>query len=222
MRPVVTVLMLVSLLWATPGTGVARETAKSLSRQALKECDLGRQAGARDARLAHFQKGQVLAERAVALDDRHADAHFALFCSKGEQLRIDGENLSAAWGLRKIMEPLDRTLELNPNHVDALTTKGTLLVRLPTLMGGDPEKGEELLKQAIRNDRKAISARLTLARVYAERGDHDASIKLAGQAVKIAKADRRKEWIPEAQATLAELRQARNNHNGNGHNGHER
>jgi len=208
MRRVVTVLMVMGLLCAAPDTSVARETAKSLSRQALKECNLGRQAKDRAVRLAHFQKGQSLAERAVALDDRFADAHFALFCSKGEQLRIDGESLRAAWGLSKVMEPLDRTLELDPNHLDALSSKGTLLVKLPAVLGGDPDKGEEMLKQVIKRDRTAISARLALARLYAERGDHDAAVRLAEKALKIAKTNGYREFIHEAETTLADLRQA--------------
>jgi len=209
MRRIVIVLMLGALLWAPPDTGVARQTAKSLSRQALQECQLGRQAKDRAVRLAHFQKGQGLAERAVALDDRHADAHFALFCSMGEQLRIDGETIGSVFGARKVMGALDRTLELDPNHIDALTCKGTLLVRLPTLLGGDSQKGEEILQEVIKKDRKAVSARLTLARIYAERGNHEAAIRLAARALKIAKANRYTELIPEAETTLAELRQAR-------------
>jgi hypothetical protein len=59
--------------------------------EAQKECDLGRVAKGRAVRLAHFQKGQALAERAMASDDQLADAHFALFCSLGEQMRIDRE-----------------------------------------------------------------------------------------------------------------------------------
>ena len=209
MRRVVIVLMLGTLLWAPPDTGVARETAKSLSRQALQECQLGRQAKERAVRLAHFQKGQGLAERAVALDDRYADAHFALFCSMGEQLRIDGETIGSVFGARKVMGVLDRTLELDPNHIDALTCKGTLLVKLPALLGGDPQKGEEILQEVVKKDRKAVSARLTLARIYAERGDREAAIRLASRAVKIAKANRYTDLIPEAETTLAELRQAR-------------
>ena len=209
MRRILTVLMLGTLLWAPPDTSVARQTAKSLSRQALQECEFGRQAKERAVRLAHFQKGQALAERAVALDERYADAHFALFCSMGEQLRIDGEGIGSVFGVRKVMGALDRTLELDPKHLDALTCKGTLLVRLPGLLGGDPQKGEEILQQVIKKDRKAVSARLTLARLYAERGDHEAAIRLAAKALKIAKANRYKGLIPEAQATLAELRQAR-------------
>ncbi|MGH7164395.1 MAG: tetratricopeptide repeat protein [Nitrospiraceae bacterium] len=209
MRRVVIMLMLGTLVWAPPDTGVARESAKTLSRQALKECNLGRQAKERAVRLAHFQKGQGLAERAVTLDERHAGAHFALFCSLGEQLRIDGENLTSVFGARKVMGALDRTLELDPNHLEALTCKGTLLVRLPALLGGDPQKGEEILQEVIKKDRKAVSARLTLARIYAERGDHEAAIRLAARAVKIAKANRYTELIPAAETTLAELRQAR-------------
>src|SRR5207237_1284930 len=92
---------------------------------------------------------QALAERAVALDDNSADAHFALFCNLGELMRLDGENLTQVFQLRRLMAEVDRTLELDPNHVDAMAAKGTLLVRLPRLLGGDSVKGEAMLRQVL-------------------------------------------------------------------------
>jgi tetratricopeptide (TPR) repeat protein len=160
-------------------------------------------------RLAHFQRGQALAERAVAADDQLADAHFALFCSLGEQMRIDGEGLSAAFGFRRMMAALDRTLALNPEHLDALSSKATILVRLPVLLGGDTARGEQMLRQVIRRDPKAVNARITLARVHAAQGDSEQALVLASEALQLARAERRADLLPEAQATLAELRSAR-------------
>src|SRR5213592_3654864 len=57
------------------------------------------------------------AERAVALNDTSADAHFALFCNLGELMRLDGETLSQVFQLRRLMAEVNRTLELDPNHV---------------------------------------------------------------------------------------------------------
>ena len=114
------------LLCVISGIAPAQNPAAELSAAAQKECDLGRAAKARAVRLAHFQQSQTLAERAVAADDQSADAHFALFCSLGEQIRIDGESLSAMFGFRRMMAALDRTLELNPEHLDALSSKASL------------------------------------------------------------------------------------------------
>lgn len=201
-------LVLVGMCGAVPGIGLAEDSAKQLSAQALEQCEMGRRASERAMRLALFERGQALAERAVALDDQYADAHFALFCSLGEQLRIDGENLTSIWGARRALRELDRTLELAPDHLDALSSKGTLLVRLPTLLGGDAQKGELMLRRVVQRDPTAVNARLALARIYAGRGHRTEAVALATEALEIARDQRRADLIPEAEATLADLRPA--------------
>jgi len=185
---------------------LAQDSATALSAEAQQQCDLGRAAKGRTLRLAHFRQSQTLAERAVASDDQLADAHFALFCSLGEQMRIDGESFSSIFGFRRMMAALNRTLELNPEHLDALSSKGTFLVRLPAFLGGDAAKGERMLRQVIQRDPKAVSARVTLAKVYAAQGDHEEAIALASEALQLAQSERRADLLPEAQATVVELR----------------
>jgi tetratricopeptide (TPR) repeat protein len=199
-------VLLSLLLWVIAGTALAQSPAAALSAAAQRECDLGRAAKGREVRLAHFQQGQALAERALGADDRLADAHFALFCSLGEQMRIDGEGLPSIVGFRRLMAALDRTLELDPAHLDALSAKGTFLVRLPAFLGGDTARGERMLREVIRRDPKAVNARITLARVQAVQGDRERALALASEALQLARAERRADLLPEAQATLAELR----------------
>jgi tetratricopeptide (TPR) repeat protein len=201
-------LLLVGVCGAIPGIGLAGESAKLLSAQALEQCDMGRRASERAMRLALFERGQVLAERAVALDDQYADAHFALFCSLGEQLRIDGENVTSFFGFRRALRELDRTLELAPDHLDALSSKGTLLVRLPSLLGGDAQKGELMLRHVVQRDPTAVNARLSLAKIYAARGRRTEAVALATEALEIARDQRRDDLIPEAEVTLADLKPA--------------
>jgi cytochrome c-type biogenesis protein CcmH/NrfG len=103
---------------------------------------------------------------------------------------------------------LDRTLELNPEHLDALSSKGTVLVRLPAFLGGNTAKGERMLWEVIQRDPKAVSARLTLAKVYAAEGDREQAIALASEALQLARSEGRADLLPEAQATVAKLRSA--------------
>ena len=132
---------------ANPDALVAQQSSQLLSEGAMKECNTGRVTQDRTSRVGHFEKGQALGEQAVALDDRSADAHFALFCNLGELMRVDGEvNITSVMGFRRITKELDRTLEHAPDHLDALSAKGTFLLRLPSLLGGDREKGEKLLR----------------------------------------------------------------------------
>jgi tetratricopeptide (TPR) repeat protein len=180
----------------------AGDPAQVLSQEALQHCEQGRAATVRETRLAYFKQGQVLGEQAVAADEQSADAHFALFCNLGELLRLDGESLTSVFGFRRMMNELDRALEIDPSHIDALSAKGTLLVKLPSLLGGDSEKGEQLLQDVIKRAPKAVNARLALARIRCERGNHQEAVALASDALAIAKKDGRITFAREATTVL--------------------
>ncbi len=184
------------------GTASAGDFAHVLSRQALQHCEEGRAAAVREARLAYFEQGQALGEQAVAMNEGSADAHFALFCNLGELLRLDGESLTSVFGFRRMMNELNRALEIDPTHIDALSAKGTLLVKLPGLLGGDSEKGEQLLQQVIERAPKSVNARLALAKVRCERGNHQEAVALAADALAIARRDGRSTFVHEATTVL--------------------
>jgi hypothetical protein len=193
------------VLLASPWVVRADDTAAALAKTALAACEEGRRAEARVVRQSAFERGQALAERAVALDDSSAPAHFALFCNMGELMRLDGESLSSVLALRKLMAEVDRTLELDPRHHDAMAAKGTLLVRLPRMLGGDGTKGEQLLRQAIVLDPNAFSCRLVLAKHIDARGERAEAVAFATRALQIAREQGRADKIAQAQSTLAEL-----------------
>jgi tetratricopeptide (TPR) repeat protein len=183
----------------------ADPSAKNLALQALSACESGRLAKVRSERAQHFTDGEALATRAVALDDRCAEAHFALFCNRGETMRLDGESLRDVIGLRGLLHELDRTLELAPDNADALSAKGNFLVRLPRVLGGDLDRGEAMLKRVIELDPTAVNARIGLARVCDYRGDRAESLRFATRALEVAKETGRSDRIADAQAMLAEL-----------------
>jgi len=190
---------------AAASSSTPAETEPELSRRALVECEAGRSAKVRTARQTHFERGQQLAERAVVQNEKSADAHFALFCNMGELLRIDGETITSVLGLRRMMRELDRALELNPEHADALASKGTLLLRLPRVFGGNPVEGEAMLRRVLVIDPTAVSTRITLAKTCGARGDRDEGAAFARKALQIAREQGRADKIAEAQATLDEL-----------------
>jgi tetratricopeptide (TPR) repeat protein len=194
-----------ALVLAASNPVAACRIAPDLVRQAMAECEAGRRAEARTDRQGHFERGAALAERAVAQDDGCAQAHFAVFCNRGELMRIDGERISSVFSLRQLLAELDRTLALDPRHSDAMAAKGTFLLRLPRLLGGDMARGEALLREAIRIDPNAFSSRLTLARACDARGDHEEALAYGTRALQIAREQGRADKIAQAQALLAEL-----------------
>jgi tetratricopeptide (TPR) repeat protein len=192
---------------ANPDALMAHQSSQLLIEGAMKECNTGRVTQDRTSRVGHFEKGQALGEQAVALDDRSADAHFALFCNLGELMRVDGEvNITSVMGFRRITKELDRTLELAPDHLDALSAKGTFLLRLPSLLGGDREKGEKLLRYVLLKAPQSVNARLSLAKTYCADGRHSVALSLASEALDLAQAQKQDDFAPEAAKVLAQLR----------------
>jgi tetratricopeptide (TPR) repeat protein len=200
---VVLALTAAAIVW--PRIAAATPSASDLAAQAMQECDLGQDASARDTRKQHFERGESLASQAVALDERSAVAHFALVCNLGELLRLDGEKITSLLALRRLMSEVNRTLELDPDHVDAMATKGNLLLRLPRLLGGDPKEGERLLREVVKRDDNAVTSRITLAKACVERGDRDEAVQFASRALQVARQQGRSDKIAEAEATLEQL-----------------
>lgn len=194
--------VITSTLCLLSSPAFSQDEGSRLAKQALDECTKGRLATERHVRLAHFQHGQRLGERAVATDENNADTHFALFCNLGELLRVDGEALTSIFGLRRMISELDRVLEINPSHIDALSAKGTLLVKLPGFLGGDLEKGEQLLHRVVKEAPQSVNARLALARVWCGQGRHQDAAMLASEALALAEKHQRLDFIPEAKALL--------------------
>jgi hypothetical protein len=80
-----------------------------------------------------------------------------------------------------------------------------LLVRLPTLLGGDVPHGEHMLERVLREDQTCITARLTLAELYAERGARTDAVALAAQARELARASGRADKVAKAEGELTKL-----------------
>jgi tetratricopeptide (TPR) repeat protein len=200
-------VLLGCVILASPNTILAQQSSQLLIDGAMTECHAGRVTQDRASRVGHFEKGQALGEQAVALDDRSADAHFALFCNLGELMRIDGElSITSVMGFRRMTKELDRTLELEPDHLAALSAKGTFLLRLPSLLGGDKEKGEKLLLYVLLKAPQSVNARLALAKSYCANGRHSEALSLASEALDLAQAQRQDDFVPEAAKVLAQLR----------------
>jgi hypothetical protein len=190
---------------ALPTVSRASQNAADVAKQALDECEAGQNADTREARKQHFEHGEALAAQAVALDDHNASAHFGIVCNLGELLRIDGEKITSVFELRRLLTEVDRTLQLDPNHVDAMATKGNLLVRLPRMLGGNSAEGERLLREVVQRDDAAVTSRITLAKTCEARGDRVEAVGFASRALELAKEQRRPDKVAEAQATLDEL-----------------
>lgn len=121
-------------------------------------------------RAAVIARGVKLAEAAVDACEDDARAQFALFCNLGRQVELEGVSLEALATVERMEAAVDRALELEPGYLDALVGKGMLLIELPWMMGGDEDRGEELLRKALALDPSFQEARERLTSFLCEEG----------------------------------------------------
>jgi len=183
----------------------AEESVQDLTSQAMEECQKGRRAKDAQSRGLHFDRGRALAEKAVELNSKSADAQFSLFCNIGERMRANGEVFFSVFDYGRMMDALDQTLVLNPNHLDALSSKGTILIEVPGFLGGDDAKGEVMLRKVIKEEPTSINARMVVARQCAERGENQEAYELSKRALELAKEQQRDDLLPEAEKTFSEI-----------------
>ncbi len=202
-----TIILALSLVIGTGvGTGLAApgEDARSLAARALECLHRGEDLTDPGEKRAAYEEGLRLARSAAALDDRNADAHFAIFANEGRLLLLDGVTPNPV-SLLKVNRELERALELNPDHADALAAKGGLYRQLPWVLGGSLQVAEECLQRAIALDPEAVSARIELAATYRDKGEPERSVSLLHKAVAIAEAQGKQRQAREARALLGQI-----------------
>lgn len=179
------------------------EQASELTVRALLFLEQGEDAGSDDAKMAAYREGERLAREALEFDDRNADAHFALFATEGRRLVLEGSVNPVS--LMKVNRRLDKVLEINPDHSDALAARGGMYRQLPLLLGGSLKKAERDLKRSIELDPQATGARIELAKTYHEMGKEEEVKPLIEQALHWAEVLNKPRRVREARAFLAEV-----------------
>lgn len=207
---IVPALCLTGVLAGTSHAEPIDEQDKQKSIQAFVQRSLeclhrGEEETDQKIRRAEYEEGLRLAEQALALDDNNADAHYARFANKGRLLLLDGATPNPI-NLLKINGELNRALELNPNHADALAARGGLYRQLPRLLGGSQTKAEEYLTRAIDLEPdRAVGARIELAQLYRDQGSPARSVPLLKKAIVIAERDGKLRQRDEARNLLREI-----------------
>lgn len=185
-------------------TPTASRDAAALARRAVECLQRGEDATDPAQKRAAYEEGLALAERAVALDEHNADAHFAIFGNRGRILLLDG-TVPNPVSLMSVNRSLDRALELDPDHTDALAAKGGLYRQLPWMLGGSLSLAEHCLTKAIALDPNAVGARIELAATYRDMGQPERSRPLLETALAIAERDGKRRQRGEAEALMRTL-----------------
>jgi TPR repeat protein len=177
--------------------------AAANTRESYRFLELGENSDDDTTKMQWYRRGKELADLAVIQDDGSAEAHFALFANWGRWLQTDGW-LKNSYRLPAVWKELDRTLELDPNHPDALAAKGGMYLQLPRFLGGDVEKAVPLLVRSIELDPHGVGARLELADCYLHQHRPDAARNLAAVAMRLAVEQDKTRYIRRAEALLEE------------------
>lgn len=185
-------------------TPEARRQAQTLAEQALDCLRRGEDAADPQQKTVLYQQGLTLASRAVSLDEENSDAHFAVFGNKGRLLLLEGVGANPI-SLLQVNGDLERALELNPDHADALTAKGGLYRQLPWVLGGSLTVAETCLTRAIKLDPEAVSARIELAATYRDLGHPERGLPLLQTAAAIAQRQGKHRQLREARDLLRDL-----------------
>ena len=126
-----------------------------------------------EERAARLETAVRLAEASVQRQPESARAQFALFCALGRQVEARGVSLRAAVEVRRVRGAVQKAIALKPTYIDALVAHGALLGRLPWILGGDAERGEALIRRAIRIDPSFLPAYRELAALLQAEGRGD-------------------------------------------------
>lgn len=182
----------------------AGDDAVTLTNRSLECLRRGEAATDRQAKYDAYREGLDLARQALALNEANADAHFAAFANQGRIFLLDGVSANFL-NLLRVSRDLDRALELNPNHADALAAKGGLHHQLPWVLGGDLKKAEFYLKRSIELDAHTVLPRIELAEMYREMGTPERSVPLLKEAVVLAREQGKHYRVEQAERLLREL-----------------
>ncbi|MGH7789456.1 MAG: hypothetical protein ACRERC_21470 [Candidatus Binatia bacterium] len=185
------------------GDSTTRE-AQRLATKAIECLNRGEDASDEVVKERAYREGLGYAERAVALDDANADAHFAIFGNQGRLLLLEGVTPNPI-SLLQVNRDLERALELDPNHTDALAAKGGLYRQLPWVLGGSLSLAETCLTKAIALDPEAVSARIELAATYRDMGHPERGVPLLQTAAAIAERQGKRRQLGQAKHLMDEL-----------------
>jgi len=162
----------------------------------------------REKKIAAFQEGARVAQKALDLRESSADAHFLYAANLGSAAELQGF-VTAALTIQHLKDHVHRVLELDERYAPAHHMLGRMYEELPWFLGGDQKAAVEHLKQAVSLDARYAPARLDLARWYVKHGQNSEAVRELTRVVETPPLTKRWIWErihrPEAQALLQQI-----------------
>jgi tetratricopeptide (TPR) repeat protein len=118
----------------------------------------------KDEKLAAYDRGRQLGERAVELAPRDEEAHLWYAINTGRWGQTNGV-LQSLFLLGTVKKEIEIILELNPRSVRGRALAGNVLMEVPRLVGGDRAAAEKQFRRGIEVDPRFTALRVDLARL---------------------------------------------------------
>jgi tetratricopeptide (TPR) repeat protein len=122
-----------------------------------------------EEKLAAYDQGRQLGERAVELAPKNPDAHvwYAINTARYGQTRGIMRSLFL---LPTVQREIDTILALDPKNTRAHSLAGNVYMALPRIAGGDNARAEDHFKKGLAIDPRFTVLRVDLARLYIATG----------------------------------------------------
>ncbi|RMF22425.1 MAG: hypothetical protein D6760_07490 [Deltaproteobacteria bacterium] len=160
--------------------------------------------------MANYRLAEELAEQVLEDNPQSAEANFMLFAARGRRLMAQGApSITNFWRFSDLNKYLTRTLELDPNHANALAAKGGLLLDLPRFLGGSTTQARALLERAVELNPTGVATRVALAKALLRQGEREPARQQLRLAAHYACVVRRRTELLEAERLLTDLEQGR-------------
>ncbi|MBM3219638.1 MAG: tetratricopeptide repeat protein [Candidatus Rokubacteria bacterium] len=126
----------------------------------------------RDEKLAAYDRGRQIGERAVELAPRDEEAHLWFAINTGRWGQANGI-LRSLFLLPTVRKEIETILELNPRSVRGRGLAGNVLMEVPRIAGGDRVEAEKQFRRGLEVDPRFTSLRVDLARLLIMKKRYD-------------------------------------------------
>jgi tetratricopeptide (TPR) repeat protein len=118
-----------------------------------------------DDKLAGYERGRAVGERAVELAPRSAEAHLWYAINTGRWGQTKGI-MRSLFLLPTVKREIETILTLDPRSARGHSLAGNVFMEVPRLAGGDRAKAEAYFKKGLEIDPRFTVLRVDLARLY--------------------------------------------------------
>jgi tetratricopeptide (TPR) repeat protein len=162
-----------------------------------------------EAKLAAYDRGREIGQRAVELAPRSEEAHLWYAINTGRWGQTRGV-VRSLFLLPTVREELATIFALNPKSVRGHALAGNVMFEVPGVLGGDRAKAEEHYRKALKLDPRFTVVRVDLARLLIASGRHDEARRELGRVIEERAPTSIADWtlkdVPRARALLDSLK----------------